>query len=101
MRRNQAVLLPLVEQIDPALVPELFWRASPRGPRSEILAPLGEFSNSVLVILLAWYDRDVAAALFDPIRGQMEHIDDLELARWWREFLGWSIFDPRARGGPA
>ena len=67
-RAGVAVLLPLVEQIDPALVPEYFWRIlatrRPAGnPRST-----EDIYSAELVNLLAWYDRDVAAALFEPLR---------------------------------
>jgi hypothetical protein len=89
------ILLPIVEQIDPALVPEYFWRIvamrRPAGdPRSD-----RDFFSSRLVVLLAWYDRDVAAALFEPMRVQIEQTDDQELARSPDDFLGWAIFDPR------
>ncbi len=96
MRGYRGVLLPLVEQIDPALVPELFWRAVATRP------PIGnprsdpDPSPTLLVRLLGWYDRDVASALFEPVRARMEHLDDVALARSANEFLGWSIFDPRA-----
>ncbi len=33
---------------------------------------------------------------FEPVRALIEQTDDQELARWQFEFLGWSIFDPRA-----
>ncbi|MFI5459022.1 MAG: carboxypeptidase-like regulatory domain-containing protein [Isosphaerales bacterium] len=93
---TRGVLLPLVEQIDPALVPELFWHAVAMRPPIGNPRATGELWNRVLVVLLAWYDRDVAAALFEPIRVQMED-DDLVLARSPEaEFWGWSIFDPRA-----
>jgi hypothetical protein len=89
-------LLPLVEQIDPALVPEYFWRVvatrrSIGNPRSD-----RALSSSMLIICLAWYDRDVAAAIFEPIRAQMERVGDRSLTGWSDEFLGWSIFDPGA-----
>ena len=89
-------MLPLAEQIDPALVPELFWRAlatrqPPGNPRA-----IHDVSAAGLVGLLGWYDREVAAALFEPIRERLEHTDDAELARWGPEFQGWSTFDPRA-----
>jgi len=89
-------LLPVVEWINPALVPEVFWRdvASrlPRGnPRS-----IDSYSPSRLITYLAWYDRDLAAALFEPSRAQMEQTDDRELATWAAEFRAWSFFDPRA-----
>ena len=62
--------LPTAEQIDPALVPELFWRALAARP------PEG---NPSLPMILAWYDRDVARALFEAIRPRLEQIDDHEL----------------------
>jgi Carboxypeptidase regulatory-like domain len=96
MRGYRGVLLPLVEQVDPALVPELFWRAvatrPPIGnPRSAV-----DTSPANLVMLLGWYDRDVASALFEQVRTGMEHADDATLARSTFEFLAWSVFDPRA-----
>ena len=89
-------LLPLVEQIDPVLVPEFFWRVvatrrSIGNPRSA-----SELESAHLVLLLAWYDREVAAAIFESVRAQMQHTDDLALAGWSTEFLAWSMFDPRA-----
>jgi len=93
---TRGVLLPLVEQIDPALVPELFWHAVAMRPPIGDPRRTGGLWNRVLVVLLAWYDRDVAAALFEPIRAQMED-DDLVLTRSHAaEFWGWSTFDPRA-----
>jgi len=90
------VLLPLVEQINPTLVPEVFWRAV--AMRSPIGKPhsLIDESPSHLVFLLAWYNREVAAALFEPVRALMEKTDDRELAELENPFLEWSIFDPRA-----
>jgi len=92
----RGVLLPLVEQIDPALVPELFWRAVATRP------PIGnphwvfDDSPSNLVLLLGWYDREVAAALFEPVRALLDKTDNGELAGFSRPLLGWSFFDPRA-----
>ena len=80
-------LLPLVERIDAALVPEMLWRdvasRSPYGnPRSiEANAPIG------LITRLAWYDRDVATTLFEPTRALMKHTDPGELANRSYEFL--------------
>jgi hypothetical protein len=51
---------------------------------------------SSLVALLAWYDRDVAAVLFEPVRDQLERTKESALARASAEFLSWSILDPRA-----
>ena len=96
MRGDRGVLLPLVEQIDPALVPELFWRAIATRPPIGNPGSLRDFSVGGLVVLLGWYDREVAAALFEPARALMEQTDDRDLAGFQLEFLGWSIFDPRA-----
>jgi hypothetical protein len=90
------LLLPMVEQIDPALVPEFFWRAVATRPLTGNPRSVRDFPVSHLVALLGWYDRDVAAALFEPVRAQMELSDDLALARMGTEFLAWSILDPRA-----
>jgi hypothetical protein len=88
--------LPVVERIDPAFVPEVFWldvssrlpAGNPRMPRSG--------SPSRLITYLAWYDRDVAAALFEPTRARMERADAADLAAWSIEFEAWALFDPRA-----
>jgi hypothetical protein len=90
------ILLPIVEQIDPALVPEYFWRIVATRPSVGNPRSIGSLSSGALVLLLAWYDRDVAEVLFEPIRGQMERDDDLALGLESTAFLGWSIFDPRA-----
>jgi hypothetical protein len=96
MRGVRWVVLPLVEQIDPALVPELFWRAlATRLPTGNPRA-VRDVSPAALVGLLGRYDREIAAALFEPIRERIEHTDDVELVRWWIEFEGWSTIDPRA-----
>jgi hypothetical protein len=89
-------ILPVVERLDPAMVSEVFWRAVasrwPSGNPRTITAD----SPSGLITYLAWYDRDVAAALFEPTRQRIEHTEDRELATWRGEFLAWSLFDPRA-----
>jgi Carboxypeptidase regulatory-like domain len=100
MLEAREVFLPIVEQIDPALVPELFWRVvatrpSVGNPR-DVPGDVAKHWSSRLVAVLGWYDRDVAVALFEPIRAQLEHTDDLALARSPEEFLAWLIFDPRA-----
>jgi hypothetical protein len=66
-----AKLLPVAEAIDPALVPELFWRAvSYRFPRRnddpyEAVHPRGWMADAALAYLLARYDRDVARLILD------------------------------------
>ena len=91
------VVLPLVEQLDPALVPEYFWRIvaarSPVGdPRSGTA-----FVPAALTLLLASYDREAAAVVFEPVRAWLEHADERELARPVVPiaFQAWSVFDPR------
>ena len=103
MQGIRGVWLPLVEQIDSALVPEIFWRAVATRPPIGNPRSLFDESPSKLAMLLGWYDREVAAAVFEPVRAQMEQADNEDLAAvanplqgWPTPFLGWSIFDPRA-----
>ncbi len=95
IRIEIAALLPLVEQIDPALVPELFWRAVAARPPIGDPRALGDNSSGELVELLAWYHREVATALFEPIRTQFDQSDDREVIEWKSRFLTWSLIDPR------
>jgi hypothetical protein len=92
---ERSFLLPLVEQIDPALVPELFWRAVASRPSVGNPRTVGEFRSSHLAMLLAWYDRDVAAVLFEPVRARIENTAEPALAGPAVDYLCWSIFDPR------
>jgi hypothetical protein len=89
------VLLPMVEQIEPALVPEFFWRVLAMGRPIANPRSTQDIYASSLVDLLGWYDRDVAAALFEPLRDRIEQSDDKTLANSQR-FRGWALFDPRA-----
>jgi len=90
------VLLPVVERLDPALVPEVFWLDVASRPPFGNPRTISAYSPSYLIEHLAWYDREVAAALFEPSRARMKHTEDRELATWRSEFLAWSLFDPRA-----
>jgi hypothetical protein len=92
----RGVLLPLVEQIDPALVSEVFWMAIASRPPVGNPRTVRPYMPTILVMLLAWYDREVAAALFEPVRAEMEHAGDHELAGRSLEFRAWSVLDPRA-----
>ena len=88
--------LPIVERIDPALVPEVFWldvssRLPAGNPRM-----LNAGSASQLIARLAWYDREVAAAIFEPARARMAQTTAGDLAVRSFEFHAWSLFDPRA-----
>ncbi len=89
-------LLWLVEQIDPAMVPELFWlQVASRSPYGNPRADHAD-RPTVRVDELAVYDREVAAALFQPTLARMEQTDPTELASWGYEFVCWSLIDPRA-----
>ena len=95
-RPSPGAMLPVVERIDPAMVPEIFWRHVASRPTSGNPRTISAYSPSHLIAHLAWYDREVAAALFEPTRERIEHAEDRELATWRAEFLAWSLFDPRA-----
>ncbi len=62
-----AALLPVAERIDPALVPEFFWRAvalrGPSQPRVDQTAS----PDAALAMLLARYDREAAMVVLDPL----------------------------------
>ena len=64
--------------------------------RPPIRARSATIPRADLIQHLAWYDREVAAALFEPSRDRIEHTEDRELATWSSEFEAWSSFDPRA-----
>jgi hypothetical protein len=63
------LLLPAAEQIDPTLVPELFWRAlslrRPQRPRAPDAGGLPAGEGGALALILARYDRGVAMALVE------------------------------------
>jgi hypothetical protein len=90
------MFLPIVERIEPALVPEVFWldvssRLPAGNPRTH-----DSGSTSQLVTRLAWYDREVAAALFEPARARIDQASGDPAEGWDRAFVAWSMFDPRA-----
>jgi hypothetical protein len=60
-------LLPLVEAVDPGLVPELYWRAvADLAPDDDPRSESGRGDPPRAALLLARYDRNVARALLDP-----------------------------------
>ena len=64
-----AVILPVVERIAPERLAEVFWRAVALHPRIETDRE-DQLSSSYIgfeCMLLARYDREVAAALFEPM----------------------------------
>jgi hypothetical protein len=94
---NEALpLLTVVEGTDPGLVPEILWRHvasripydNPRAPRTD--------ASPLHIAEIAYYDRQVAAALLEPVLARLEQTEPNELARWGYEFLAWSHIDPRA-----
>ncbi len=95
-QRIAGTFLPVVQAIDPAMVPEVFWRDVASRPPFANPRTINDYSPNSLIHRLAWYDREVAAALFEPSRARMEHTEDRELATWENEFVAWSFFDPRA-----
>ena len=96
IRGEPGRLLPLVEQIDPSLVPEVFWRAVAARP-ADRQSPLAQrcIAQRTGRLFWAWYDREVAAAVFEPVRALMEQTDDRELAS-----AGGSVSELAAFGSP-
>ena len=69
----------------------------PRGFPSAIRARSMTYSPSYLITRLAWYDRDVAAALIRAQPGSHRTRPAMTTsAVWTYDFLAWSLFDPRA-----
>ena len=93
--RHVAAALALVERVDPELVPEVFWRAiaarSPIGDRRKAM----DYPSLRMVPFLARYDREAAAAVFRPVRAELERIDE-PVTNHDIEFIAWSLIDPRA-----
>jgi hypothetical protein len=48
------------------------------------------------VTRLSFYNREVAAALFEPVRAEIERAGNDPSADWSRVLAAWSRFDPRA-----
>ena len=83
-------VLPVVERIDPTRVPEFFWREVASRQALDNPRTIRLYSPIEVIPYLAWYDREVAAALFEPTRERIERTEDRELATWAREFEAWS-----------
>ncbi len=62
-----AALLPVVERVDPALVPEYFWRAASLGDRRLASTKERAEHESALALFLARYDREAAAVVLAPV----------------------------------
>ncbi len=88
---------PIVERIDPALVPELLWLdLAARFATDNPYALTGGSPMSLLVSHVAWYDRNVAAALFEPTRVVLQAATSGDSGASSSDFVAWSLFDPRA-----
>jgi hypothetical protein len=105
-----AALLPVVESIDPSLVPEYFWRVlSLRrdvtcGSETRVLGRYGEgdrmrLSDPVLAACLARYDRDVAWMVLRPPGDETLERGSREFPRFYLAAL--AILDPKAAVGLA
>ena len=97
--RHVAAALALVERVDPELVPEVFWRAIAARPPIGDPRKAMDYPSLRMVPFLARYDREVAAALFRPVRAELERIDDPG-TNDSSEFIAWSLIDPLCRGSP-
>jgi hypothetical protein len=65
--RMLAALMPIVEQIDPALVPEFYWRTvADLGVANDPRDEYGREDALRLAALLARYDTQVASIVFEP-----------------------------------
>ena len=79
-----AALLPVAERIDPALVPEYFWRAASfRGPGTPASRPRTT-PDATLALFLARYDRMATPLLLEPIlaRGLADPAVNRSAALW-------------------
>ncbi|QEH35013.1 hypothetical protein OJF2_35580 [Aquisphaera giovannonii] len=64
---DSAAFMPLAESIDPALVPEFFWRAvADLAPSDDPSQEYGRGDVLGEALLLARYDRRISAALYEP-----------------------------------
>jgi hypothetical protein len=96
-----ALILPIVERIAPDRLPEVFWRAVALHPRIDLnredllrTSNLGEEC-----VLLARYDREVAAVLFEPMDSYLRSLvtrksDGAMFTR--SSIAGKACLDPRA-----
>jgi hypothetical protein len=91
------LFLPLVEEIDPALVPEFLWRALSLRP-----ADLGRndprIVNAIRVVtVVAHYDREFAATLWTPIKKRRQSLEPQDPFRAsYGPIVAEAQLDPRA-----
>ncbi len=95
LRPSDRALLPLVEQIDPALVPEYFWRIVAMRPPSDPRRD-GLIGSASLALVLGWYDREVAeTVLIKHDRSDLLPTGDKWMAPPAAPFLAWAMLAPR------
>jgi Carboxypeptidase regulatory-like domain len=96
-RLSARSVLPIVERTDPALVPEIFWlEVGTRLPAGNPRALTAGSADSRLVTHLAFYDRAIAAVIFEPTKARLEQASADNPAELASDFVAWSLFDPRA-----
>ncbi len=86
----------MVEQIDPALVPEYFWRIVAMRPPVGDPSDAGQIGSAAeLALLLGWYDRNVAEVVLEPARAALEQLADKSGPAPSTAYFAWSILDSR------
>jgi Carboxypeptidase regulatory-like domain len=93
--RLPAGLLPVVEGLDPALVPEIFWRVVALRPPSGDPRKAMDYPSARLAVFMARYDREVASVLFQPVVTDLQKIDDPG-TRYASYLDTWALLDPKA-----
>jgi hypothetical protein len=87
------IALEVIDQIDPALAADVFWRYLSTRPSS--FDPRIAWEPSSLVIgHVAMYDRYLARTLFEPIRAKMVRAEDSEPGAVQMDFDDWTMLDP-------
>jgi hypothetical protein len=92
---RMAALLPVVEQIDPALVSEVFWRVIALRPPIGDPRRVMDYPSLRIAVSLACYERVVASVLFQPGLTEIERLDARGV-RSSSQLETWSLIDPRA-----
>ena len=89
-----AALTMVAEQIDPSLVPEIFWRALAARPPSGDPRDESDGSLTATAMLLSRFDRAVASALLVPVVAELEKAREAG-SRLSFEFVALALIDPR------
>ena len=88
------IALEVVDQIDPALAADVFWRYLATRPSSVDPRIAAGETSSLVIGHVAMYDRYLARILFEPIRARMVRAEDSEPGAVQPEFDAWTIIDP-------